>query len=544
MISLNDLLQTPRFSDLELLTVPNDYNDRVINSVEITETPDVGKFIPKNVLILTTAMVFKDKQKDMIPFIDSLIQSKAIGLAIKTGRFLNKMDQNIIDYANTVNFPLIHIPDYYPLGSLLHRIMNLVLETEREEIDFALDIQMRFSDLLVQDASNDLLVREFSGMIKSPILLLNPFGEIISYSQHFKNNNRKAQFYVQAVFNESKKTSRNHGSFIIEEQDNTTTHLSLVPINVHSYYPHYLMIVNPEKVPYPASVFAYEQAALVFQFNLYKNQKIDESLYANEDHFFSDILNNQLSGATLEPSWLSLRSNYGYIRSNYYQVIQITSKVIIEQRTTATVKMNEKMFLSYLWLRKNITEYFEDALVIWRKDKNEIVLILQEKPTDFESKLTEISSIIDSLIENKLFFDVGYSFHKWHKLEQSYTQAKLANDKRKKDGLTDNIIYYRDSGVEQLFNQLNQNEIIYFCESVLKDLAYPTDDSKIDLRNTLNTFLKNQGEITQTSNDLFIHRNTVKYRINRCEEILGVTVDDPEASLNIRLALKLSKKNG
>lgn len=95
--------------------------------------------------------------------------------------------------------------------------------------------------------------------------------------------------------------------------------------------------------------------------------------------------------------------------------------------------------------------------------------------------------------------------------------------------------------MEQLFNHLNQNEIFYFCKSVLKELAYPTEDSKIDLRETLDTYLKNQGEITQTSNELFIHRNTVKYRINRCEEILGVKVDDPDVSLNLRLAIELSR---
>lgn len=73
-------------------------------------------------------------------------------------------------------------------------------------------------------------------------------------------------------------------------------------------------------------------------------------------------------------------------------------------------------------------------------------------------------------------------------------------------------------------------------------MAYPADSSKADLRKTLDSYLKNQGEITQTSNELFIHRNTVNYRINRCEEILGVKVNSPEASLNIRLALELSKQ--
>lgn len=544
MISLKELLQTPRFSDLELLTKPELLDDHTIGSVEITETPDVEKFIPKRVFILTTAMVFQENQHGLIPFIDSLVKSEAIGLGIKTGRFLNKIDDEIIAYANSVSFPLVNVPDHYPLGSLLHQIMNQVLETEREEINFALDIQKRFSDLLVQDASNDLLIGEFSRMIKSPILLLNPFGEIISRSQHFKHHKRHAEYYIQAIFNESRRTKRGHGSFIVREEDDTTTHLSLIPINVHSYFPHFLMIVNPEKVPYPTSIFAFEQAALVFQFNLYKNQKIDEASYANEARFFNDLLNNHARETFTDPNWQTLSRNYGYVQSDYYQVIQISSQSMGEKLTPpTTVKTNEKMILSYRWLRANIDHYFDKALVVWRTENNEIILILQEEPTDLSEKLLEIAHIVLALIDNQLLFNVGYSFDEWYQIEQSYTQAKLAHNNRKKEDPFEPIIYYRDSGVEQLFNHLNRNEITYFCNSVLKELAYPTEDSKLDLRETLDTYLRNQGEITQTANELFIHRNTVKYRINRCEEMLGEKVDDPEVSLNIRLALELSKEN-
>lgn len=544
MISLKELLQTPRFSDLKLLTNPKKLNGHVIDTVEITETPDVEKYIPKNVLILTTAMVFQNKQQDLIPFIDSLIRADAIGLGIKRGRFLNRIDDEIIAYADKVNFPIVVIPDHYPLGSLLHQIMNLVLQTEREEIDFALDIQKRFSDLLVQDASNNLLVNEFSRMIKSPIILLDPFGQIISRSAHFKNHTKQAEYYVESAFNESHKTKRKHGSFIVEEPDGRKTHVSLVEIDVHSYFPHYLIIIDPEKVPFPTSIFAFEQAALVFLFNLYKNQKVDESLYANEAHFFNDLLNSQVQDSFIGTNWSSVSRTYGYIQTNYYKVIHISSKDIIKETShSTTLKTNEKLFLSYRWLRENMATYFKQALVIWRIEENEIVLILQEEPENLSKKLLDIAKKIESLINNQLTFSIGHSFTKWHQIEQSYIQAKLAYNERQNNDQMETVIYYRDNGMEQLFNNLDQSEISYFCKSILKELAYPTEDSRIDLRETLDTYLKNQGEITQTSNELFIHRNTVKYRINRCEEILGVKVDDPEVSLNIRLALKLSAEN-
>lgn len=543
MISLKNVLETPRFSDLKLLNDPKFLNDRIINSVEITETPDVEKYIPKNVLILSTGMIFKDNQENLIPFIQSLIRAEAIGLGIKVGRFLNEVDPKIIAYANEVNFPLLLIPDQYPLGSLLHQIMNLVLKTEREEIDFALDIQKSFSNLLVQDASNDLLVSELSRMIKTPIILLNPFRQIIAHSQHFKNHRDRAEHYVESIFHERKNTNRSHGSFIIEEADGKKTHLSLLEIRVHTYFPHYLIFIDPEQVPFPTSIFAIEQAALVFQFNLYKNQKVDESLYANEAHFFSDLIDQPLQDSYSEINWYKVSRNYGYIQTDFYQVIHVSSKETLQKHNnTLTLKMNEKLFLSYTWLRENIHHYFEHVVVIWRAENQEIVLILQEQPSDLSQKLLAISQKLDHLIDNPLLFNVGYPVPKSEQIEQSYAQAKLAHSERQNKEIQDPIIFYQDKGIYQLFNDLDQNALVYYCKSVLKDLAYPEEEAMLDLRTTLDVYLKNQSEITQTANELFIHRNTVKYRINRCEEILGVKVDSPEESLNIRLALELSSK--
>ncbi|MFJ8511713.1 helix-turn-helix domain-containing protein [Lysinibacillus xylanilyticus] len=54
--------------------------------------------------------------------------------------------------------------------------------------------------------------------------------------------------------------------------------------------------------------------------------------------------------------------------------------------------------------------------------------------------------------------------------------------------------------------------------------------------------MANHCDLTKTSEDLYIHRNTVKYRIKKCEEILGQPIDAPDTSLDNRLALFASEK--
>jgi len=101
--------------------------------------------------------------------------------------------------------------------------------------------------------------------------------------------------------------------------------------------------------------------------------------------------------------------------------------------------------------------------------------------------------------------------------------------------------YYHPRGLISLFEGANDEDIHYYCEKVLKDLAYPTDASTIDLRKTLQYYLDYNCEITKTANTLYLHRNTIKYRIKQCEKILGQSVKNPQTSLNLRLALELSK---
>lgn len=538
MVSLKKILDIPRFSDLKVVTDEALLNNQNIQSVEITETPDVANYIPKNVLVLSTGMAFEEKPTDLIPFIESLVQAEAIGLGIKINRFLKEIDPEVIAYANKMKFPLLIVPDHYQLGSLLHQIMNLVWHTEREEIEFALDVQKSFSNLLLQDASNDLLVNEFSRMIESPIILLDPFKGIIAQSRHFNNRMNQPDYYLDLLLEQATADNREEGSFIIEQEDGVKRTVSLIKIHVYKYFPHYLIVFDSEQLPFPTSVFTIDQAALVFQFNIFKNEKVNETLYANETYFFDGLLDRQIKDSYSMNNWFQVSKDYGYIDSDYYQVINVHTCNLLQERTKS-LKSNEKALLSYRWLRENIERYFEKALVIWRAENQETIIVLQKEPDKIKEKLELIAQKIDHLLDSQLTFSVGRSFPNWEKIEQSYIQANLAHNERQNEVVT----FYRDKGMYQLFNDMDSNEIIYFCKKTLKNFAYPDKDDDVtqDLRQTLDVYLANQCEITKTANALFIHRNTVKYRINRCEEILGIKVDEPEESLNLRLALNLSK---
>lgn len=61
------------------------------------------------------------------------------------------------------------------------------------------------------------------------------------------------------------------------------------------------------------------------------------------------------------------------------------------------------------------------------------------------------------------------------------------------------------------------------------------------LAETLEMFFKCNGNIKLTSEKLYAHYNTIVYRLDKIQNILGVSLDDPEDRLQLQLSLKLGQ---
>ena len=101
------------------------------------------------------------------------------------------------------------------------------------------------------------------------------------------------------------------------------------------------------------------------------------------------------------------------------------------------------------------------------------------------------------------------------------------------------INFYETKQLKELMQLLPEQNIKKFYENTLRSLSYPKSKDEEDLLHTLIVYLDYHCEISKTAKKLFVHRNTVKYRIAKCEEILGYSVHDSENSLHLRMALMM-----
>ena len=139
----------------------------------------------------------------------------------------------------------------------------------------------------------------------------------------------------------------------------------------------------------------------------------------------------------------------------------------------------------------------------------------------------------------KMFFAYGNSAYDIGSVVNSYWEAveSLNNMSAKQDTM---ILHYQPKNILELLKGISSRQIDDVCKRMLKELAFPEDEMNVELKRTLKAYLDCHCSIMETANRLYLHRNTVRYRIKKCEEILDNDLSDWEYCFQLQLCLILS----
>jgi DNA-binding PucR family transcriptional regulator len=81
-------------------------------------------------------------------------------------------------------------------------------------------------------------------------------------------------------------------------------------------------------------------------------------------------------------------------------------------------------------------------------------------------------------------------------------------------------------------------------QQLVRDIYRPLTSSGTALVETLSAFLEQASSLEATARLLFVHPNTVRYRLRRVTEVTGFAPTDPRQAFTLRLALALGRLDG
>lgn len=102
------------------------------------------------------------------------------------------------------------------------------------------------------------------------------------------------------------------------------------------------------------------------------------------------------------------------------------------------------------------------------------------------------------------------------------------------------VVDFDSLGIYRLLGRLESiPEVVEFTDQVIGPLVRYDEQHRSALVQTIDAYFTHHGNISQTAESLFIHRNTLLYRLDRIQELTGHNLNQANMRLALQLALKL-----
>lgn len=192
---------------------------------------------------------------------------------------------------------------------------------------------------------------------------------------------------------------------------------------------------------------------------------------------------------------------------------------------------------------ENYLTHHKHKLFATFPNNDEILVVIANHTSDECKKVTDdiISYLELSLAKNESYLiGVGRATKSIRCLFKSYNQAHAIQKLNRNSSSKNSNISYNDMGLYRLLIGIEDPDIIRdYYANTLKPLEEYDKANSSDLCKILKTYLLHDGSVKETADELFVHRNTINYKLNKISELLDADLSSMETRVQLYLAFKL-----
>ncbi|EKN68145.1 helix-turn-helix domain-containing protein [Schinkia azotoformans] len=407
------------------------------------------------------------------------------------------------------------------LHSLLEYQQKLVLET-------------------VKPNSFDGITKIVSHYFSKNVILFDRFIRPISYHLQGSKMDDLSYLFEKATV-EIVGTSRGGGWLQLE--NNEKSEIIVWPINDGIDLLGYLAIEKDKD-----GIDEFDQIGIDLVLNIYSSQFVKQKLILDAKEQVKDsFINKILVKSIKEPDSIIQYANLFNWNLFDHHRVAVLSLVLEKDEATDENILEKEARKSILWerLKKRITIHDNDIQVANKKDEYILIVPIAKemnKPKVFWSSFYERVKkwAKEDHIHNHVFMGIGGITKGLEDYYSSYQQAlQTLNVVNNRFRDTCFALFDELGGYALLHGLKNSSVTNLFTSKYIDPLLKYSKEKNADLFHTLRVFLNNHGNLSKTSNDLFIHRSSLLYRIERIESLLEIDLNDPDHRFNIMLAYRL-----
>lgn len=533
-MNIKEMMKIPSLKDAILLSGQDGINN-LINSVNVLEALDIENWGRAGEVILTSFFALNDlNNNELNSFFKKMKEIGISAIIIKIDRLVTNIPNEIIKLCNELEIPLIKINKTVKYESIILDILGPIINRNAYLLDKYYTVHSELTNLAMTVPSIEGILYEFKKMINKDITIIN-----VDRNTEVSTNPLLSNVTIlgdKQIINPTYTYFKYQRKTVI--YNNTSPKITAsqirVPIPYLGFNDYELIVHELEKEINSEDFMVLENAVKFLQMELLNKYSISQNIFQQKNNIIGDLINDRIYD---KKDIDEILESFGLDKYNNYQIVLI--KLYQKDRQSSLEKISMSPIL--IKIRNRFKLAFKSMAFLERSDR--VVFIFNFSEKNNNSTLKSIENIMDSLENNDIFKDFYYkiSISNIVKRYDLPKANKEALDTQKVLNLfhsSNKIFHYEELGIYKIFLETNNlTNVERFISPRINDFR----KKHPQLFETLEVFLNSNQSYLATSEKLFLHPKTVRYRIDKIKNLLNLDFNDQEEILQIQVASRLFK---
>ncbi len=546
-ITVKDALQIGGLLKAKVLAGSNGL-DNEIQTVDIIDVPDAAIWFRRDSLLSTTFYALKDNINAQLQMLEDIKACGGAGLIIfSPERYISHIDKRLIQKADELNLPLLQMPDCSYIDVIVP-VMSQIIDHKVHALEYAQEVHSMMTDIVLKGKGLQELLTSLTGLIQKPVLMADtnllligaasppgeePTAPLLKQWQDVGRRLPLSDFYPSGLLNElvheKKPAYYQHGSAETDYLD------FFFPVVAGDNFYGALIIPDLDTELDKAKTVAMEAGAMAIALDILKKNAIREAERKNELDFFNELL---LGNIKNRENIISQSKQFGLDASGCYYVILVElnkESIYYCNKNSNGLELNKEELEKKLFrlLHYALEKESAEGIVVEALGSLVILVRIPEKADDEAARvygselLFKIKKTVGTRMENvPVYMAAGDYCADIERISSGYMEAWETIDLGKKLFSGDFALTYSDMAPYHLVKRFlpnTENPNLY--NNTYEPLIQYDREKSGELVRTLETYIESNFSRTRTADKMHLHRNSLNYRLQKIEELLGQSVD-------------------
>ena len=519
------------------------YLDRVIHHVNILEAPWDSTFETHDHLFLTSFYALQNNIPLQIENIKALAENGCAALVFQKG-VQDSLDPLVIQQAEESRLPLIEVEEEIAYPEIITPLVQAISREKTFLLQRSQEIHCRLTELILGGDGLQAIADALHELIGQPVAFINNWGEV-SASTAFEDVRD-----LQVDGDELLQLVPDSSSTVLTWDKAFGCWLMSLVAGEQGQIDGFMIVIDPDNSANSLDLTAIEQAATVASLELAKQRAVVET----ERRLKRDFLEDMLTGEYRSMEALLARGRSLGWDLLHKRVVMLVDLNQFETYYLRHLDKGEEYFqrIKQRFLREVLQVVTSENPLSIVVDRSDSVVVMPHVPAEMPLSQAQrathslaekiCASVPEKLNELSVSIAIGNFYDNVDGLRHSFVEATAALEISQYLGKQTRVIWYEDVALYVLLKRFsNRSEVNRWREQILGRLVAYDKNNDTELVKTLEVYFDANQVSQQAARNLFIHPKTLKYRLRRIEEILGINPFKEDRQLAFYLATKLTR---